>query len=85
MTASAPLDSTREPADKNVEAATIRRIGWRFMPVLLLAYLAAYIDRVNVGFAALTANQQLGLSPVQFGFGAGLFSSATAERRCPAT
>ncbi|HEY1934948.1 MAG TPA: MFS transporter [Acetobacteraceae bacterium] len=57
----------------DVEASTIRRITWRFMPILLLAYLAAYIDRVNVGFAALTANKDLGLSSVQFGFGAGLF------------
>lgn len=73
MTASVPLITARERADMDIEAATIRRIGWRFMPVLLLAYLAAYIDRVNVGFAALTANKQLGLSPAQFGFGAGLF------------
>jgi MFS transporter, ACS family, tartrate transporter len=73
MTASVPLTTVRERADKELGAATIRRIAWRFMPVLLLAYLAAYIDRVNVGFAALTANKELGLSPVQFGFGAGLF------------
>ena len=43
------------------------------MPILLISYLAAYIDRVNTGFAAITANKDLGLSPSQFGFGAGLF------------
>ncbi len=52
--------------------STISKIAWRFMPILLFAYLVAYIDRVNVGFAALTANRELGLSPVQYGFGAGL-------------
>lgn len=57
----------------DAESTTIRRIVWRVMPLLTLAYLAAYIDRVNVGFAALTANKDLGLSPVQYGFGAGLF------------
>ena len=57
----------------DVEAATIRQILWRFMPLLMGCYLAAYIDRVNVGFAALTANRDLGLSASQFGWGAGLF------------
>jgi MFS family permease len=57
---------------EEVGPSTISRIAWRFMPILLFAYLVAYIDRVNVGFAALTANQDLGLSPVQYGFGAGL-------------
>lgn len=58
---------------RSVEAATIRQIVLRFMPLLMGCYLAAYIDRVNVGFAALTANKDLGLSASQFGWGAGLF------------
>ena len=57
----------------DVEKATIRQILLRFMPLLMGCYLAAYIDRVNVGFAALTANRDLGLSPSQYGWGAGLF------------
>ncbi len=57
----------------SVEAATIRKIVVRFMPLLMGCYLAAYIDRVNVSFAALTANRDLGLSASQFGWGAGLF------------
>jgi ACS family tartrate transporter-like MFS transporter len=56
-----------------IETATVRQILIRFMPLLMGCYLAAYIDRVNVGFAALTANRDLGLSPSQFGWGAGLF------------
>ena len=49
------------------------RVGWRCVPVLLIAYVIAYIDRVNVGFAAITASKDLGMSPSVFGFGAGLF------------
>src|SRR5215472_18651844 len=49
------------------------RVGWRCVPVLVTAYVIAYIDRVNIGFAAITASKDLGLSPSVFGFGAGLF------------
>jgi len=54
-------------------SATLRKTTWHVLPVLFLAYLFSYIDRVNVGFAALTANKDLGLSHLQYGFGAGLF------------
>jgi hypothetical protein len=40
---------------------------------LMVLYFFAVLDRLNVGFAALTMNKALGLSPSQFGFGAGLF------------
>jgi MFS family permease len=43
------------------------------MPLLMLGYFCAYLDRVNVGFAALTMNKTLGFSNAVFGFGAGLF------------
>jgi MFS transporter, ACS family, tartrate transporter len=56
-----------------LEAATIRRIGRRFVPLLLIAYVVSYLDRVNVGFAALTANRDLGISPAVYGWGAGIF------------
>ena len=55
------------------EAVVLRQIRWRILPLLFAAYFAAYIDRVNVGFAALTMNQALGLSAAQFGLGGGLF------------
>ena len=54
-------------------AATMRRVSWRGMPFLLLAYLIAYIDRVNVGFAALQMNKAVGLDPKTYGLGAGIF------------
>ncbi len=48
-------------------------IARRLLPVLMLCYLAAFIDRVNIGFAALTMNADLGFSPGAFGVGAGIF------------
>ena len=46
---------------------------WRIVPFLLLCYIVAYLDRVNVGIASLTMNRDLGLSPSAFGWSAGLF------------
>jgi len=60
-------------ADLNVEAETMRRVSWRLMPFLLLAYLICYIDRVNVGFAALQMNKAVGIDPKTYGLGAGIF------------
>ncbi len=60
-------------ANSNLEAETMRRVSWRLMPFLLLAYLICYIDRVNVGFAALQMNKAVGLDPKTYGLGAGIF------------
>ena len=59
--------------DQRLEAAAVRRVGWRILPLLFAAYFVAYIDRVNVGFAALTMNKALGLTAEQYGLAAGLF------------
>jgi ACS family tartrate transporter-like MFS transporter len=59
--------------DKSLEAATMRRVSWRLMPFLLLAYLLCYIDRVNVGFASLQMNKAVGIDPKIYGLGAGIF------------
>jgi MFS transporter, ACS family, tartrate transporter len=55
------------------EAAAVRHVSWRILPLLFAAYFVAYIDRVNVGFAALTMNKALGLNAEQYGLAAGLF------------
>jgi MFS transporter, ACS family, tartrate transporter len=60
-------------ADLNVEAETMRRVSWRLMPLLLLAYLICYIDRVNVGFAALQMNKAVGIDLKTYGLGTGIF------------
>jgi MFS transporter, ACS family, tartrate transporter len=56
-----------------LEAPTIAKVSKRLVPFLIVCYFVAYLDRVNVGFAALTMNQDLGLSQTAFGFGAGIF------------
>jgi len=56
-----------------VEIRTIAKVTGRLVPFLIVCYFVAYLDRVNVGFAALTMNQDLGLSQTAFGFGAGIF------------
>jgi ACS family tartrate transporter-like MFS transporter len=57
----------------SVEQRTLRRITWRIVPFVMLLYFIAFIDRVNIGFASLTMNKDIGLSPSAFGFGAGIF------------
>jgi D-galactonate transporter len=56
-----------------VETRTIAKISGRILPLLIICFFVAYLDRVNVGFAALTMNSDLGLSQTAFGFGAGIF------------
>jgi MFS transporter, ACS family, tartrate transporter len=56
-----------------LEVRTLAKVTKRLVPFLIVCYFVAYLDRVNVGFAALTMNQDLGLSQTAFGFGAGIF------------
>lgn len=63
-----PADSS--PADLD---ALYRRIGWKLMPLLLVAQVLAYLDRVNVGAAKLQMAGDLGLSDTVYGIGAGIF------------
>src|SRR5262245_5194676 len=60
-------------AMREAERRVFAKIGWRLMPVLILAYVFNYLDRNNVGFAGLTMNQAIGLTATQLGFGAGVF------------
>ncbi len=50
------------------------KIGWRILPLLTVAYILNYIDRTNVGVAALTMNKAIGLTSAQFGTGAGILA-----------
>jgi MFS transporter, ACS family, tartrate transporter len=58
---------------QDLESRVIRRVSWRLVPFLMLLYFIAYIDRVNIGFAALTMNRDLGFTASILGFGAGIF------------
>jgi MFS transporter, ACS family, tartrate transporter len=54
------------------QEAVLRKIAWRFVPLLTLAFVINYLDRTNIGVASLTMNQDLGLTATQFGLGAGI-------------
>ena len=55
-----------------LEKRTFAKIAWRLLPLVTIAYVLDYMDRNNVGFAALTMNREVGLSASQFGTGAGI-------------
>ena len=59
--------------ESDIEKRTLRRISWRIVPFIMLLYFIAYIDRVNIGFASLTMNRDLGFTASILGFGAGIF------------
>lgn len=59
--------------EMDLEQRTLRRITWRIVPFIMLLYFIAYIDRVNIGFAALTMREDLGFTASILGFGAGIF------------
>src|SRR3954469_3588203 len=69
----AAATASSSPAKSALETSTIRAISWRLIPFLMLAYFLAYLDRVNLGFAALTMNAELKFSPLVFAWGAGIF------------
>src|SRR5689334_6042836 len=56
-----------------LEQRTIAKVSARLVPFLVVCYFVAYLDRVNVSFAALTMNKDIGLSATAYGFGAGIF------------
>ena len=55
------------------EAATYAKVTWRLLPFLFICYVAAYLDRVNVGFAKLQMLSDLKFSETIYGLGAGIF------------
>lgn len=67
------LISGRPPAESELERRTYAKVFWRLVPFLMLCYVIAYLDRVNVGFAKLQMGQDLGFSETVFGLGAGIF------------
>jgi hypothetical protein len=67
------------------DEALYKKIAFRLIPFMMLLYLVAFLDRVNISFAALTMNADLGLSPAVYGWGPASSSSAISCSRCPAT
>jgi ACS family tartrate transporter-like MFS transporter len=60
------------------------KCAWRLIPFLMLLYLLNFLDRVNVGFAALTMNRDLNFTPEIYGFGAGILFFSYAFLQLPA-
>ena len=56
-----------------MEARLYRKVFWRLIPFLFLCYIFAYVDRVNVGFAKLRMQHDIGISEAVYGTGAGIF------------
>jgi MFS transporter, ACS family, tartrate transporter len=73
MSQTASFVAPTSGARSDIETSTIRAISWRLIPFLVLAYFFSYLDRVNLGFAALTMNAELKFSPLIFAWGAGIF------------
>jgi MFS transporter, ACS family, tartrate transporter len=67
------MSDTATPAFSLLEQCAIRKITWRLVPFLMLLYFVAFLDRINIGFAALTMNRDVGLTSQMFGLGAGIF------------
>src|SRR5712671_2355863 len=63
------IEALAEP----VGVRTIQKLRFRILPYLLLLYVIAYLDRINIGFAALTMNKELAISSQQFGMLVGIF------------
>ncbi len=61
------------PSPSVLEVRTMRRVALRIVPFLMVCYFVSFLDRVNVGFAALQMVKDLRLSPTVFGFGSGIF------------
>lgn len=69
----AGLGSLASPLSSADEGSVYRKVTWRIVPFLMLCYIVAYLDRVNVGFAKLQMLNDLKFSDTVFGFGAGVF------------
>ena len=59
--------------DRTLEQTAIRKVYLRLLPFAVLSYFLCYLDRINVGFAALTMNKDLGLDAATYGLAAGAF------------
>ena len=63
----------QSPPARSAEDAVYRKITWRVMPIVLIAYVFAFLDRINIGYAQLQMKQDLAFSDAIYGLGAGIF------------
>jgi MFS transporter, ACS family, tartrate transporter len=58
--------------ERTIERRTVAKVSWRLLPLIVIIYFVAYMDRTNVGFAAISMNKDLGFSAYVYGWGAGI-------------
>jgi sugar phosphate permease len=75
MNTAATAVHTSQPLPPNADAieSVYSRVNWRILPVLLIAYMIAYLDRINIGYAQLQMKQTLAFGDAVYGLGAGIF------------
>src|SRR6202790_2756059 len=67
------MDNGPASAPASIEMKTVRKLQAKIVPLLFLLYMVAYLDRINIGFAALTMNKELAITSQQFGLLVGIF------------
>src|SRR5882672_1084607 len=72
-TAKGIVGTIASSSESSIESRTIRKLQIRLLPFLFLLYVVAFIDRINIGFAALTMNKEMSITSQQFGFAARIF------------
>ena len=71
-----------EITEASTEKKTMRKIMLRIVPLLMASYFLAYLDRINIGFAALEMNKDLGLTNTVYGWAAGISFWPTSPSKC---
>ncbi len=69
----ANVDAASAIGTAEVEASTVRKVTWRIIPFCFILYIISYLDRANIGYAALQMNKELALTSEAFGFASGIF------------
>src|SRR5258707_12246492 len=67
------MSNEADTTGQSIEARTIRKVQVRILPFIFLLYIICYLDRINIGFAALTMNKELAITSQQFGLLVGIF------------
>src|SRR3984957_13523757 len=85
MSLTEPVSAVHASLLKNeaLGRAALRKVSWRLIPLIALGYCVAYMDRVNISFAALQMNRDLHFNASIYGFGAGLFFVSYAACEVP--
>ena len=81
--ATPPLTAPADTSANALERETMRAVSWRLIPLLFVIYIFNFLDRTNVGLAALQMNRDLGFSSAAFGLGAGIFFAGYALLEIP--